>query len=378
MLELKPLNHIVFFRTSSIGDVVLASACIAIVQKLLPATKITFIGSKPSLALIHDNFPDIQAIEIKRDNNWTQLLETASKIQNVDLFVDLQYNARSLILGKYFSANFLKKFFKNSCTYVHIKKRSSERAKLVAEARIWGRRRVLKSSDILPPKRQYEVMLETLYRGLKLRGFDLEKHMDLLLKATTSLPLARKNNEQSLWFKELNQGEWIAVAPGAAYATKKAPFPILLGVLEDLKTKLSSQSKKIGLLLIGDENDRTIARKLTDDLNWSGPVLNLCGKLNLSEAASALSLASVTLAHDSSLAHISEAVGTPVGVLFGPTIERFGFAPFLEKSFSFSTLLGCRPCSKHGKIPCRFNDQLCFSSLSSKLVVNYLEAQLKT
>jgi ADP-heptose:LPS heptosyltransferase len=130
------------------------------------------------------------------------------------------------------------------------------------------------------------------------------------------------------------------------------------------------------LVFFGDDQDRQAALKLADSLNWSGPVLNLAGRLSLWETAVALRETSSLLSNDSSLGHIAEAVDTPTGILFGPTIESFGFAPRMRQSRAFSTLLGCRPCSKHGKITCRYGDKLCFTSLRAEDVAGHLVGQL--
>jgi ADP-heptose:LPS heptosyltransferase len=96
------------------------------------------------------------------------------------------------------------------------------------------------------------------------------------------------------------------------------------------------------------------------------------GKLTLPETGYALSFAKATISNDSGLAHLSESVNTPVAVLFGPTVEAFGFAPRMKQSKSFSSDLGCRPCSKHGQIACRFKDQRCFHDVSVDKVVEHI------
>ena len=125
-------------------------------------------------------------------------------------------------------------------------------------------------------------------------------------------------------------------------------------------------------MILGDHNDRTVARQLLDSLHWPFPTMNLTGRLSLEETTYALGEADGLLSNDSSLAHIAEAVGTPVAVLFGPTVEAFGFAPRAETSRAFSSTVGCRPCSKHGKLSCRFDDHLCFQLIPPKLVADHL------
>ena len=84
------------------------------------------------------------------------------------------------------------------------------------------------------------------------------------------------------------------------------------------------------------------------------------------------------MTNDSAMAHLSEAVGTPAGVLFGPTTESFGFSPHLKTSRSFSADVGCRPCSKHGHIPCRYQYKRCFYDICEEEVVSFLYRHTKS
>ena len=102
------------------------------------------------------------------------------------------------------------------------------------------------------------------------------------------------------------------------------------------------------------------------------PVLNLAGKLTLWESSLAIKESAIILSNDSSLCHIGEAVGTRSAVLFGPTVESFGFAPRHPESQAFSAPLGCRPCSKHGKAECRYGDKLCFSLIPAAEVAGFI------
>lgn len=81
------------------------------------------------------------------------------------------------------------------------------------------------------------------------------------------------------------------------------------------------------------------------------------------EILRALGRATWTLSVDSGLAHVSESVGTPTRVLFGPTIPAFGFAPRLRESKVIESVLACRPCHVHGPQVCPLNHHLCMESL---------------
>lgn len=72
---------------------------------------------------------------------------------------------------------------------------------------------------------------------------------------------------------------------------------------------------------------------------------------------------------DTGLSHLSESVGTPSFVIFGPTRPDLGFGPWRVESKSVSVSVGCAPCSKDGKICYRFlSPHACLKKLSAEKV----------
>jgi ADP-heptose:LPS heptosyltransferase len=240
------------------------------------------------------------------------------------------------------------------------KKAQFERSRLLISARLRGRRKPLPVHSLIPSKLQYAMMTDALRKAVVHHlPRDISENLG---PCQPQLPVDARTVDKP-WEKELKFGRWLAVAPGAAHETKRAPTELFMSILVDVKARQKNDSP-LGLVFLGDENDRKIALGIYDKISWSGPVLNLAGKLSLWETSLALRDCDMLLSNDSALAHIAEAVNTPVTVLFGPTIEGFGFGPRLPNSRAFSVLLGCRPCSKHGKVPCRYNDKLCFATIS--------------
>jgi heptosyltransferase-2 len=95
---------------------------------------------------------------------------------------------------------------------------------------------------------------------------------------------------------------------------------------------------------------------------------------SLIAVARSLAGCTLTLTNDSGLLHLSEAVGTPVVALFGPTVRAFGYQPTLPQSRLLEVDLDCRPCSRNGKRPCWRGDHACLASLAPEQV---LDAVLK-
>jgi ADP-heptose:LPS heptosyltransferase len=186
------------------------------------------------------------------------------------------------------------------------------------------------------------MMCDALKRGL---AHHLPVEMRDGLEAGATRPrLPIPDSFDRPWRKELRFGPWLGVAPGAAHATKQAPVEMVQEILERIRTEVAQNRvpSPLGLVFFGDDTDRQVALRLQDHLHWTGPVLNLAGRLSLWETAVALKETTCLLSNDSSLGHIAEAVDTPTAILFGPTIESFGFAPRMRQSRAFSTLLGYR------------------------------------
>lgn len=83
----------------------------------------------------------------------------------------------------------------------------------------------------------------------------------------------------------------------------------------------------------------------------------------LRETCALLSWCRVLVTGDSGPMHLASAVNTPVVALFGPTTAEWGFYPEGERDLVLQRDLSCRPCSLHGRKPCRSNGT-CLSELS--------------
>lgn len=366
-----PTLRIAIYRTSSIGDVVLATSCLNLLDSLAVAAEITWIGRGASLDLIAKSWPKVRTLEMRRNEASSSSPQIAPLLKDVHLMIDLQCNLRSNWL-----ARTLRKQY--DIPTFSAEKAQVMRNRLILEARMRGRRKPLPPESLVVRRPQFEMMCDALRRGIK-HQLPVEMRDGLAASFPPRLPLSSVDKDQP-WFKELNYGAWLAIAPGAAHETKKADPEAFVDILRKLKETLAQHKGDapvpLGLVFLGDETDRKDVLKIQADLVWTDPMLNLAGKLSLWETALALTQCSVLLSNDSSLAHIAEAVETPIAMLFGPTIESFGFAPRMAESQAFSTRLGCRPCSKHGRVDCRYDDKLCFALLPADQVATHLATLL--
>lgn len=360
-----PPLKIGIIRNSSIGDVVLATSCLNFLSQLNMPVEITWLGRKPAIDLIGSCYTDLNCLDLDESVSKKELLH---KLSGIHFLIDLQSNIRSHLLGLAF-----RRFWKRP-VYT-IKKQTLLRRKLVLEARLRGRSQLISQAAANCNIYQYQNMTNTVRKALE-KHLPPELRNDLRdLDPVPKLPLTY-NNHLKLWEKELAFGCWLAIAPGASYQMKRAPVKIWQKIISETKDKYyqirGSTEVPLGLLILGDQDDRQFSLDLLNKLSWNDPVLNMAGLLTLSDSALALRGRACLLSNDSSLAHIAEAVETPVAVLFGPTVEGFGFAPHMPQSQSFSVPLGCRPCSIHGQGTCRFGDMRCFSDLPVEKISGYV------
>ena len=356
-------------RSSSIGDVVLATACLSLLRQLKMPVELTWIGRHPSMGLIQSCYPEHRYLELPDRVPGQDFLK---KLEGLHFLIDLQGNLRSRLLALGFRRMWKRPVF-------NVEKQNIFRRKLVLDARIRGRSRPLPLEAISPRTAQYRLMTNALLKALSSQTPPKIPNDSERGGAVPQLPISGCNNLKS-WQKELNFGCWLALAPGASYEAKRAPLQFWARIIARIRGryyKLQGEAElPLGLLLLGDQKDRQFTLKLLDELGWNDPVLNMAGTLTLRESAQALHGRACLLSNDSSLAHMAEAVGTPAAVLFGPTVEGFGFAPRMAISRAFSLPLGCRPCSRHGQRPCRYRDQLCFSGLPVEEISRYVVSLL--
>lgn len=341
--------RVVMIRSSSIGDVVLATACLNFLAQYEKDFCVYWIGRSPSLDLIASAYE--QLVPLKMPHTDAELASLLELLGPVHLVCDLQTNMRSYRLAKRIAQ-------RNDAVVSRAQKNSLYRAGLVLKARLRGRK--WRQKIEMPARQQYDMMQSALISGLRRLG------MKETEGAHPWLPLKKLANKHH---------QCLGVAPGASYDTKKAPTQVFVDIIKKVRQETEGE---LVVQFFGDKNDE---QSVADIMKFFGDTLayeSFAGKLTLAETAEKLSGCQVLLSNDSSLCHIAEAVGTEAAVLFGPTSELFGFTPWRKESRTFSVPLGCRPCSKHGKIPCRYEDKLCFNELNTNAIGQFLVDRLKS
>lgn len=141
-------------------------------------------------------------------------------------------------------------------------------------------------------------------------------------------------------------GGYVAIAIGAAHATKRLPLEQLVALARGLTEPV---------VLLGGPGDAEIGAEVAAAAG--AHVANTCGKLSLHQSASIAKQARHVITHDTGMMHIAAALRKPITAVWGNTIPGFGMYPFYPDGVQRHTDvevagLGCRPCSKIGHEAC--------------------------
>ena len=152
----------------------------------------------------------------------------------------------------------------------------------------------------------------------------------------------------------------VAVAPGAAHATKRWPENYWV----DLARRVTPTGADVAVL--GGPDDAELAGRIAG-LAGAG-VASLAGTLGLQETGAVIRRAEALVSGDTGVMHMGTGVGTPLVALFGPTTRQFGFFPYRSSAGIVELDLSCRPCSAHGGARCPLGHHRCMKQMLPDLV----------
>lgn len=110
-----------------------------------------------------------------------------------------------------------------------------------------------------------------------------------------------------------------------------------------LLTWFQSRYPEFGLALVGAQEDSDVADYAARD--WTGPKVNLCGKLTPRESAAVLKHAHIFLGPDSGPMHLAASVGTPCVAAFSARAKPgtwFPFGPLHQVIYHQTSCYGCQ------------------------------------
>jgi heptosyltransferase-2 len=171
-----------------------------------------------------------------------------------------------------------------------------------------------------------------------------------------ALKLPAKIEEWAANLAGRERESWVAVAPGSRWPMKRWAK----GNFEELTAWIAARFGH-RIILLGDAGDRAEAASMARALGDAA--IDLTGRTSILQAAACLKRSRALITNDSGLLHLAEAVGTPVLAIFGPTVEEWGYYPYLPQSKSCERSLPCRPCSRNGSRPCPLGTHECLARI---------------
>ena len=340
------LQKILIIRFSSLGDLVLTTPIYREIKRVYPDARISVLTSN-DVGLVLENNKHIDNLVIhKRKENFLELNRLIKKLRKERF--DLIYDAHRSLRSMWIVLNLSGCWFSKNPEIWFIKKRSFLKSLLVS-----FKFNFLKES---PAQRIH--LLRPLQENTNL---NLNNHTELFPENKTILFIKKFLNKKGLFSKK-----FIAIGASASYSLKCWPvshfYELISGLLK----------KGWPLVLVGGKNEIETSKI---EKKFIGKLHNVAGDFSYLESAELLKQASITITNDTSISHLSEAMGTPVLVFFGPTVKEFGYAPFLNgsKIIESKEFLSCRPCSRDGRGSCKNTEFLrCLNTISPHEVLSQI------
>jgi lipopolysaccharide heptosyltransferase II len=338
------LSKTLIIRLSSIGDIILASPLIRLIQKENPQAQVDFLVKSEYADLVRYNPHLRHVIEFDSRGRVAELRALRRKIreERYDAVIDIQGNTRSCFLRSGVSSTVLK-----------VNKRRLARFLLVNFK--WN---VYRSVPGVPIR-----YLETI-RSLGI--VDDRGGLEVFVPEETSVRVWDRLSKAGI----KGDGHVVGLCPGAKHATKRWPRDRF----EQLAVALVKEDDA-KVLLFGGEDDRglcaLIEQRVIQETGKQSRVVKYAGDLSLLETASAMDACDTIVANDSGLLHLAAARKRRVVAIFGPTVKEFGFFPCAtENRVVERPDLYCRPCTHIGGKLCPEGHFRCMKEITMEDVLN--------
>jgi heptosyltransferase-2 len=179
-------------------------------------------------------------------------------------------------------------------------------------------------------------------------------------------PHLRPTSEDQQVADGLISGDFVALAPGSIWGSKRWPY------YAELASKLAA-----AVVVVGGPDDAALGNEIVRAVEGGqgrSRAVNACGRLTLRQSAALIGRARLLVTNDSAPLHLATAMGTPVVAVFGPTVTEFGFGPLRSGDVALGVEgLECRPCSSHGPPACPLGHHRCMRELTVSAVLAAIE-----
>ncbi|MFZ5518354.1 MAG: glycosyltransferase family 9 protein [Candidatus Zhuqueibacterota bacterium] len=327
---------ILIIRMSSIGDIVLTTPVIRLLQQQFPGAKIDFVIKKQFVDILSDHPLLNRLLIFDKQNNAGTLRQIRRAISETryDIIIDLHKNIRSYYLSIGTGAGTVARFKKG-----------------VLRRFLFVKFRMKSQEKPLPVYQRYLSAVAFLDIRDDRQGPQIFIHPSVQHRITG-------------WYASFIN-RWpvlIGVAPGASFRTKRWTPQGFSEVINQLIHRHNA-----GIIIFGNGADRDISQTLNIDAEEN--VLDVTGQLSLQETTALLNHCSILLTNDTGLMHLATALKKKIVAIFGSTTEELGFFPYNTEFLVIQNHgLACRPCSHLGRQRCPRKHFKCMNDIAPRQV----------
>ncbi len=334
------VRRILVIRLSSLGDVILTTPLINLIQKTFPLARIDFCTKEQYAFIVRSNPKVHKVIKAKNDLSHDALkdLRQLIKMSNYNMIIDAQNNLRSIYL------------------------RSIQDAKIIVFKKYSIRKYLLVNFKInlmkdLPP-------ISIRYREMIKEFASLEDIKKKTLPEVFTDAVSERSIEKMLESLEITKETKLVCIPAVSkHFTKTYPAEYYAEIINKFP------DEKAAFFLTGTGTD-SININIIKSLTKSRRVYDLCNNLDISDLISLMKRCSLVICGDTGPMHIAEALNIPVIMLAGSSVKEFGFYPQNETAIILeNNKLKCRPCSHYGKSKCPKGHFKCMKEITPEMVL---------
>lgn len=166
---------------------------------------------------------------------------------------------------------------------------------------------------------------------------------------------------------------WIAIAPGSVWPTKRWPVAKFIQL-----TKKLLERQNTAVILLGGRDDIDTCNLIEGSCQLTTStaatrLLNLAGKTSLQDLLGIYPKIKLLVSNDSSPIHYASAFQVPTIAIFGSTVPAMGFSPLAVGSKIAEIDLSCRPCGTHGHKRCPLGHFRCMEDISVDHVLKLID-----
>lgn len=338
---MKKVKKIVVFRLSAIGDIVLTTALLRNLRQAYPDAQIDFIVKRQFSAILScvPYISNVYQFDSSTGINGLIRLRKRLKKQKYDVALDIHKNWRSLFVLRMLGIKTILKYKKH----------------------------VLKRYLLI----KFKIDAYNVPRPVYLRFIDAAAKLGIRydnkkteLQIPTHIQQITDNYLEDNGIKP--QKNIIAICPGASFTNKQWGEQQFTELTQKILQNIHTQ-----VVLLGGYKEKELCESIV--AKCTGTIISVAGVFDLTQSAALLNRAQLTIANDTGMLHMSEALNVPVIGIYGPTVRQFGYFPLLDESKVAQVELNCRPCTKMGMNYCPTGTYDCMKLITVDTVYTMTE-----